>query len=115
MKYLVQLRPPQFVFLVALSLAAIPGLAVQSEADNITITFIDSTEFISSSTTDTSGRVQVVECPDLAAPFESCIVHVAQPSAGATISSANFLLVLLGFAAMCAARRVRPFVRPVQA
>ena len=90
MKYLVQLRPPQFVFLVALSLAAIPGLAVQSEADNITITFKDANEAISASTTDTSNRVQVVECPDLAAPFENCIVHVSQPSAGATISSANF-------------------------
>jgi len=89
MKYLVQLRPPQFVFLVALSLAAIPGLAVQSEADNITITFNDSAEAISALTTDTSGRVQVVECPDPAAPFESCIVHVRQPGA-ATISSANF-------------------------
>ena len=88
MKYLAHLRPPQFVFMLALSLAATAGLAVQSEADNITITFNDSTEAISAST-DASSRVQVVECPDPAAPFESCIVHVRQPGA-ATISSANF-------------------------
>src|SRR5437016_3568696 len=89
MKYLVQLRPPQFVFLLALSLTAIAGLAIQSEADTITITINDSNEAISASTTDTSGRVHVVECPDPAASLESCLIVVTQPGA-ATISSANF-------------------------
>jgi len=90
MKYLVQLRPPQFVFLVALSLAAIPGLAIQSEAGNITITFDDSTDTISVSTTDTTNRVHAVSCPDPAASFEGCNVIITRPSAGATISSADF-------------------------
>src|SRR6266513_5069992 len=103
MKYLVQLRPPQFMFLLALSLTAIAGLAIQSEAvatrlpglelraePDISITFDDSTDTISVSTTDFSNRVRAVSCPDPTASFENCIIFVSQPSAGATISSANF-------------------------
>ncbi len=91
MKYLVHLRPPQFVFLVALSLAAIAGLVIQSEAAGVVITINDSTDSIFVSTTnDPAGRVTAFDCPVPVAGIEQCVVVVTPPAGGVAISSANF-------------------------
>ena len=73
------------------------GLAIQSEAANLLVTFngdttdIGSTDTLSFSTDPAgSSRVKAIECPVQSHAFESCALSISRPSPTATISSADF-------------------------